>query len=258
MVLCSFQRCMLSLVIFAWFFAFESVSEKSPKEETLYGSPPKFQIPKPRISMSALNALNRLSPPHAAAWPTQFSIMFLSNFSMFSGDESFNYPQAVKGHLSFSELSGLRISHGPGSHECQRSFNSNEGCSLQFHGNQLYVQFQTPRERVCCVNTARHSALSADWVTHGFIFNSTMRIMARMCHGFRRERDHFDEFKYWSDSVTKLPCAITFDDEPRLDMYFIPQSLKLGSGYLSPSLKDSVNCQNPCDRAVTTSLNLFV
>jgi hypothetical protein len=245
------------VMIFALPFVFETASEKTASEGSLSESPPRLNIPKPRISMSTLNAINSLLPPHPTAWPTQFSIMFLSNFSSFPDAERFDHSHAVKGHFSYSEANGLRISHGPGSYECQKSFHSNEGCSLQLQENQVYVKYHTSGERVCCVNMERQSALNSDWVTHGFQFNSTRRIMSRMCHGFRREGNNFEKFTYWADSVTKLPCAVSFDFEPRLDWYFIPVSLKLDSDFLAPSLKDSRDCHKPCGRTVTTSLNLF-
>jgi hypothetical protein len=249
----TFRKLQYSVMILG-LLVFDCVSEKTDSEELLSASPLRFR--KPRISMSALNAVNSLLPPHPTAWPTQFSMMFLSNYSSFSEAENFDRPNAVKGHFSYSELNGLRISHGPGSFECQKSFHCEEGCSLLLQGEKNYVKYQTSRERVCCVNMERQTALGSDWVTHGFKFNSTRRIMSRMCHGFRREGEK-GYFTYWADSVTKLPCAVSFDLEPRLDWYFIPKSLQLESYFLSPSLKESGSCDKKCVSTVTTSINLF-
>jgi hypothetical protein len=246
-----------SVMMLVCYFAFETVSGKRGNEESLSASTHRFNLPKPRISMSALNALNSLLPPHPTAWPTEFSMMFQSNFSSFSEAEHLDHSHAVKGHFSFSERNGLRISHGPGSRECQMSFHSNEGCSVQSHGNRMYVYYQTPRERVCCVDRSPAHALGSDWVTHDFRYNSTRRIMSRMCHGFRRERNIVHGFTYWADSVTKMPCAVSFDLQPRLDWYFIPKSLKLESNFLSPSWKDSPSCQNLCGESVTTSFSIL-
>lgn len=207
---------------------------------------PRIKFKKPRISMSTMNTMNALLPPMPTEWPSKFSVMFYSNITSLETLNSVDALHAVKGLFSYSDISGLRISHGPGGIECFDAFASPDGCSLQVERTRIFVQFVKPNtERTCCLNQEIGSSVTKEWPVHGFVYNATRRIISRICHGFRRH-DLDSSFTFWADASTHAPCAITFDKEPRQDWYFEPKSLRLEEEYLAPSLYDRSDCQSRC------------
>ena len=206
---------------------------------------PRIHFRKPRISMHTLNTVNAILPPIPTAWPPNFSILYLSNVTSL---EEMDSGDAVKGIFSYSIKSGLRITHGPGGLECHDAFQTADGCSVQLDKNLIFVQYVTQNTgRMCCLNQESVSAVTREWPVHGFQYNSTKRIMSRLCHGYRRKQHPgFVDFVYWTDPSTHFPCAITIDNQPRLNMYFEANSWKSEEHYLSPSLRDDTNCEKPC------------
>ena len=230
-----------------------------PKGDELLRGAPRLKLQKPRISMSALNEINSLMPPIPSEWPPNFSIFFISNLTSAEKMEAASMVQAVKGIFSFSDSVGVQISHGPGNSECLMAFGTRSGCSLHVEGRKFYVQYAANYEQVCCLSKQDYSVVRRDWPVLHFEYNATRRVMGRMCHGFRRDaRSSTESFTYWADSETKLPCAVSFDNEPGLDWYFVPGSVKLEKEYLSPSFADSAKCDRPCPSRAPRSAGLWI